>query len=76
MEASVASVYYHPCRPTYSPQVRTEGDMEAAVAMASGPMADRTCLIEVLLDKDDCSRELLEFGSRLTFQASGAWNQA
>lgn len=50
--------------------------MEAAVSMASGPMAERTCLIEVLLDKDDCSRELLEFGSRLTFQASGAWNQA
>ena len=31
---------------------------------------------QVILDKDDCSRELLEFGARLTFQASGAWNQA
>ena len=50
--------------------------MALALALASGPMSERTCLIEVLLDKDDCSRELLEFGSRLTFQASGAWNQA
>jgi hypothetical protein len=43
--------------------------MVAAVAAATGEMASRTCLIEVILDKDDCSRELLEFGARLSFQA-------
>ena len=57
-------------------QVRTEDQMEAALATANGEMSGRTCLIEVILDKDDCSRELLEFGARLTFQASGSWNQA
>ncbi len=50
-------------------QVRTETEMEAAIALATGAMATRTCLIEVILDKDDCSRELLEFGARLSFQA-------
>jgi pyruvate decarboxylase len=54
---------------TFSAQVRTEEDMVAAVAAATGEMASRTCLIEVILDKDDCSRELLEFGARLSFQA-------
>ena len=34
--------------------------------------AGRTCIIEVVLDKDDCSRELLEFGARLSFQSSNA----
>ncbi len=44
--------------------------MVAAIATATSmEMGRRTCLIEVILDKDDCSRELLEFGARLSAQA-------
>lgn len=56
---------------TWSKQVRTEEEMEQAIAMATDEdMIHHTCLIEVILDKDDCSRELLEFGARLSFQAT------
>jgi len=57
---------------SWSAQVRTEEELEAAIKEATGPMSERTCMIEVILDKDDCSRSLLEFGTRLAFQSANA----
>lgn len=48
----------------WSTRVTTEGELQAAIAKAlknkKGPS-----LIEVILDRDDCSKELLEWGSRV-----------
>ena len=56
-------------------QVRTEAEMVAAIEKASSvEMVNRCIVIEVILDKDDCSRELLEFGARLSFQANSHSN--
>lgn len=56
-------------------QVRTEPEMIAAVTKASSAeMLSHCIVIEVILDKDDCSRELLEFGARLSFQANSNAN--
>lgn len=49
----------------WSTRVRTEGELEEAIKKAlknkKGPS-----LIEVMLDRDDCSKELLEWGSRVS----------
>jgi pyruvate decarboxylase len=44
-------------------RVRTEG--EAADAIAKALAHDGVSLIEVMIDKDDCSRDLLEWGTRV-----------
>lgn len=48
----------------WSSRVTTEGELESAIKTAlsnkKGPS-----LIEVILDRDDCSKELLEWGSRV-----------
>lgn len=48
-----------------SVQVRTEDDLTEAIAAATGPQKDSLCFIEVFVHKDDTSKELLEWGSRV-----------
>ncbi len=45
-------------------RVRTEG--EAAEAIKNAMAHDGVSLIEVIIDKDDCSKELLEWGTRVS----------
>lgn len=47
----------------WSCRVRTEG--EAAAAIKQALAHDGVSLIEVIIDRDDCSRELLEWGTRV-----------
>jgi len=44
-------------------RVTTEGEVEDAIKQALGH--DGLSLIEVVLDKDDCSKDLLEWGARV-----------
>jgi len=37
-----------------------------AIATATGPKKDSFCFIEVIVHKDDTSKELLEWGSRVS----------
>lgn len=46
-------------------QVRTEEDLIEAIATAKEEK-DSLCFIEVILNKDDTSNELLEWGSRVS----------
>ncbi len=45
-------------------RVRTEGELDDAVKKALAH--DGLSLIEVIIDRDDCSKELLEWGSRVS----------
>jgi hypothetical protein len=47
-------------------QVRTEEDLKEALKAALGPKKDCLCFIEVIVHKDDTSKELLEWGSRVS----------
>jgi TPP-dependent 2-oxoacid decarboxylase len=47
-------------------QVRTEDELTAAIATATGEQKDSLCFIEVFVHKDDTSKELLEWGSRVS----------
>lgn len=47
-------------------QVRTEEDLTEAIAKATGQHKDSLCFIEVFVHKDDTSKELLEWGSRVS----------
>ena len=47
-------------------QVKTEEQLEEAIKTAQGPKADHFCFIEVIVHRDDTSRELLEWGSRVS----------
>ncbi|MEQ8785259.1 MAG: thiamine pyrophosphate-binding protein [Pirellulaceae bacterium] len=44
----------------WSRRVRTEGELDAAITQAIGH--DGLALIEVMIDRDDCSKNLLEWG--------------
>jgi len=46
-------------------QVRTEEELVDAIATVQGEKKDFLCFIEVILHKDDTSKELLEWGSRV-----------
>ncbi len=46
-------------------QVTTEDELEAALEVAQGDKADCLVFIECVVDRDDCSKELLEWGSRV-----------
>ncbi|MEQ9618754.1 MAG: thiamine pyrophosphate-binding protein [Deltaproteobacteria bacterium] len=48
----------------WSARVKTEGELADAIKHASSH--DGFCLIEVIIDRDDCSKELLEWGSRVS----------
>lgn len=47
-------------------KVRTEEELEEAIATATGAHKDSLCFIEVFVHKDDTSKELLEWGSRVS----------
>lgn len=48
----------------FAVRCRTESEFDAALEEAKG-REDALCFIEVVVDKDDCSKELLEWGSRV-----------
>ncbi|KVH97053.1 Thiamine pyrophosphate enzyme, C-terminal TPP-binding [Cynara cardunculus var. scolymus] len=47
-------------------KVRTEEELVEAIATATGAHKDSLCFIEVFVHKDDTSKELLEWGSRVS----------
>ncbi|KAG5567033.1 hypothetical protein RHGRI_002561 [Rhododendron griersonianum] len=47
-------------------KVRCEEELIEAIAMATGEKKDCLCFIEVIVHKDDTSKELLEWGSRVS----------
>ena len=46
-------------------QVRKEDELTEAIATATGAQKDSLCFIEVFVHKDDTSKEVLEWGSRV-----------
>jgi TPP-dependent 2-oxoacid decarboxylase len=44
-------------------RVRTEGELDAAIAQAA--THDGPVLIETIIDRDDCSKQLLEWGTHV-----------
>ncbi|ONK69178.1 uncharacterized protein A4U43_C05F20150 [Asparagus officinalis] len=50
----------------WTSKVRTEEELEEALEKALGEHKDRLCFIEVIVHKDDTSKELLEWGSRVS----------
>nr|AIE47262.1 pyruvate decarboxylase [Hevea brasiliensis] len=49
----------------WTAKVRTEDELTEAIATATGEQKDSLCFVEVLVHKDDTSKELLEWGSRV-----------
>ncbi|CAH9074754.1 unnamed protein product [Cuscuta europaea] len=49
----------------WTTKVHTEEELIDAIDKATGEMADCLCFIEVIVHKDDTSKELLEWGSRV-----------
>ncbi|XP_010323135.1 pyruvate decarboxylase 2 isoform X2 [Solanum lycopersicum] len=49
----------------WTQKVRTEEELIEAIATATGEKKDCLCFIEVIVHKDDTSKELLEWGSRV-----------
>lgn len=47
-------------------QVRYEEELVKAIETATGDKKDCLCFIEVIVHKDDTSKELLEWGSRVS----------
>jgi len=47
-------------------QVFCEEDLVEAIETATGSKKDSLCFIEVIAHKDDTSKELLEWGSRVS----------
>ncbi|KAF7847018.1 hypothetical protein BT93_L3440 [Corymbia citriodora subsp. variegata] len=58
----------------WTTKVRTEEELIDAIATATGPHKDCLCFIEVIVHKDDTSKELLEWGSRVSAANSRAPN--
>lgn len=50
----------------YKIQVRSEDELTEAMKTATGEQKDSLCFIEVFVHKDDTSKELLEWGSRVS----------
>ncbi|XP_015874377.3 pyruvate decarboxylase 1 [Ziziphus jujuba] len=50
----------------WTAKVRTEDELIKAIATATGEQNDSLCFIEVFVHKDDTSKELLEWGSRVS----------
>ncbi|KAF3451376.1 hypothetical protein FNV43_RR07471 [Rhamnella rubrinervis] len=50
----------------WTAKVRTEDELTEAIAAATGAHKDSLCFIEVFVHKDDTSKELLEWGSRVS----------
>ncbi|KAJ0028273.1 hypothetical protein Pint_34887 [Pistacia integerrima] len=54
----------------WTAKVRCEKELIEAIEDSTGPKKDCLCFIEVIVHKDDTSKELLELGSRLSFANS------
>ncbi|KAL2330711.1 hypothetical protein Fmac_018292 [Flemingia macrophylla] len=50
----------------WTTKVFCEEELVDAIAIATGPKKDSLCFIEVIVHKDDTSKELLEWGSRVS----------
>ncbi|KAL5058120.1 hypothetical protein RYX36_029724 [Vicia faba] len=50
----------------WTTKVFCEEELIEAIATATGPKKDSLCFIEVIVHKDDTSKELLEWGSRVS----------
>ncbi|KAG1346418.1 pyruvate decarboxylase 1 [Cocos nucifera] len=50
----------------WTSKVRTEEELLDAISKATGEQKDSLCFIEVIVHKDDTSKELLEWGSRVS----------
>ncbi|CAL0304419.1 unnamed protein product [Lupinus luteus] len=50
----------------WTTKVFCEEELIEAIATATGPKQDSLCFIEVIVHKDDTSKELLEWGSRVS----------
>lgn len=50
----------------WTAKVRTEEELIHAIAIASEPHKDCLCFIEVIVHRDDTSKELLEWGARVS----------
>ncbi|XP_039158933.1 pyruvate decarboxylase 1 [Eucalyptus grandis] len=50
----------------WTAKVLYEEELMEAIQMATGPKKDCLCFIEVIVHKDDTSKELLEWGSRVS----------
>ncbi|XP_019429699.1 PREDICTED: pyruvate decarboxylase 2-like [Lupinus angustifolius] len=50
----------------WTTKVFCEEELVEAIATATGPKKDSLCFIEVIVHKDDTSKELLEWGSRVS----------
>nr|BAU69688.1 pyruvate decarboxylase [Rosa hybrid cultivar] len=50
----------------WTTKVRCEEELIEAIETANGPKKDSLCFIEVIVHKDDTSKELLEWGSRVS----------
>lgn len=50
---------------SWATRVKTEDELVEALKQAMGEQADKLCLVEAIIHKDDCSKELLEWGSRV-----------
>lgn len=46
-------------------QVQTEEELVKAIEITMGDRNDCLCFIEVIVHRDDTSKELLEFGNKL-----------
>lgn len=55
-------------------QVNNEQELIEAIEIATGEKKDCLCFIEVVVHKDDTSKELLEWGSRVSSANSRAPN--
>ncbi|KAK1324887.1 Pyruvate decarboxylase 1 [Acorus calamus] len=50
----------------WTAKVRTEEELVEAIGKATGPQKESLCFIEVIVHRDDTSKELLEWGSRVS----------
>ncbi|XP_010279076.1 PREDICTED: pyruvate decarboxylase 1-like [Nelumbo nucifera] len=50
----------------WTAKVRTEDELTEAISTATGAKQDSLCFIEILVHKDDTSKELLEWGTRVS----------
>lgn len=50
----------------WTTKVKTEEELEEAIAVAQGEKKDCLCFIECIVHRDDTSKELLEWGSRVS----------
>ncbi|XP_041023394.1 pyruvate decarboxylase 1-like [Juglans microcarpa x Juglans regia] len=59
----------------WTAKVKTECELTEAIATATGAQKGALCFIEVIVHKDDTSKELLEWGSRVSAANSRPPNQ-